>query len=59
MELGAVVEMNLSEHFTLAELTNSEYALRHGISNMPVDADVLESLHHLAEGLERVRAMGW
>jgi zinc D-Ala-D-Ala carboxypeptidase len=47
--------MNLTEHFTLAELTRSDYAIRHGINNMPTDADVLENLHTLAAGLERVR----
>lgn len=49
--------MNLSDHFTLSELTSSEYALRHGINNMPTDADVLENLHTLANGLERVRLL--
>ena len=47
--------MNLTEHFTLAELTLSEYAIRHCINNQPTDADVLENLHTLADGLERVR----
>ena len=48
--------MNLTEHFTLAELTDSEYALRHGINNQPDDADILENLHTLASGLERIRS---
>lgn len=48
--------MQLSEHFSLAELTSSDYAERHGINNTPTDADVLENLHTLANGLERVRA---
>jgi zinc D-Ala-D-Ala carboxypeptidase len=48
--------MNLSEHFSLAELTASEYAERHGINNVPTDPEVLENLHTLANGLERVRA---
>ena len=49
--------MHLSEHFTLAELTASDYALRHGLNNMPVDHEVLANLHALAAGLERVRAI--
>lgn len=48
--------MNLSENFTLAELTSSDYAERHGINNVPTDPEVLENLHILANGLERVRA---
>ena len=48
--------MNLSENFTLAELIASDYAERHGINNMPTDHDILENLHVLANGLERVRA---
>ncbi len=47
--------MNLTEHFTLEELIASDYALRHGINNMPVDHAVLSNLHTLAHGLERVR----
>lgn len=48
--------MNLTEHFTLEELLASDYALRHGIDNNPADPDVLENLHVLANGLERVKA---
>jgi zinc D-Ala-D-Ala carboxypeptidase len=47
--------MNLSAHFTLAELTSSDYAERHGISNTPTDPEVLENLQILASGLERIR----
>ena len=47
--------MMISENFSLAELTRSEYAIRHGINNQPTDADVLENLHTLAGGLERVQ----
>jgi hypothetical protein len=47
--------MNLTEHVTLEELIASDYALRHGINNMPVDHTVLSNLHTLAHGLERVR----
>jgi len=46
--------MNLTQHFTLEELTHSEYAARNGIDNRP-NADVLANLHVLADGLERVR----
>jgi zinc D-Ala-D-Ala carboxypeptidase len=49
--------MHLTEHFTPAELTRSDYAIRHGINNQPTDADVLENLHTLAAGLERVRSV--
>ena len=46
--------MNLSEHFTLEELTASDYAARHGIDNAP-SPDVLANLEILAQGLERIR----
>lgn len=49
--------MNLSAHFTLAELVASDYALRHGIANTPTDPHVLGNLHVLADGLERCRAI--
>lgn len=49
--------MNLTAHFTLEELIASDYAIRHNIRNMPDDAAVLENLHTLAKGLERVRAV--
>lgn len=48
--------MNLSAHFTLAELIASDTAIRKGIDNTP-PADVLARLGVLAEGLERVRAV--
>ena len=48
--------MNLTANFTLEELTASDYAIRHGINNHPVDHTVLSNLHVLADGLERVRA---
>jgi zinc D-Ala-D-Ala carboxypeptidase len=47
--------MNLTEHFTLAELTGSDYAIRHGINNTSSDHEILANLHILAQGLERVR----
>ena len=48
--------MNLSQNFTLDELTFSETAARNGIDNTPPD-DVLENLQVLAAGLEDVRAL--
>jgi hypothetical protein len=48
--------MNLTAHFTLEELTRSDYATRHGIDNSPT-ADVLANLYVLADGLERVRSV--
>ena len=47
----------LTEHFTLEELTRSTYAIRNGIDNTPTDAYVLANLGMLAQGLERVRAV--
>lgn len=47
--------MNLSPHFTLDELTRSEYAARMGLSNDP-DADVIANLKRLALLLEQVRS---
>ncbi len=48
--------MILTEHFTYAELTFSEYAVRHGLDNTP-GMDEGSNLLTLAEGLERVRAV--
>ena len=48
--------MNLSEHFTQAELTVSETAARKGIDNTP-DAFTLANLKKIAEALEAVRAL--
>lgn len=47
--------MNLSAHFTLAELTASQTATRRGIDNTP-PAVVVANLRRVAELLERVRA---
>jgi hypothetical protein len=47
--------MNLTPHFTLAELTASETAERHGIDNTPTP-EHLENLQRLAEFLETVKA---
>lgn len=46
--------MNLSEHFTLAELTASSTARKLGLDNTP-GADALQQLHRTAQMLERVR----
>ena len=44
----------LTEHFSLAELLFSEYAVRHHIDNTPTD-EIAANLQTLAEGLERAR----
>lgn len=46
--------MNLSPHFTLAEMTTSETAARRGIDNDP-PPEAIERLKHTALGLEAVR----
>ncbi len=46
--------MNLSEHFTLAEMTASQTAARWGINNTPNDATI-ENLKKTADMLEEVR----
>ena len=48
--------MNLTEHFTLQELTFSKYAQDNNFNNHPTDPDILANLQVLAEGMERVRA---
>jgi len=48
--------MKLSEHFTLAELTQSSTALRTGIKNIP-SPQAIANLKVLAEGLEQVRSL--
>ena len=48
--------MNLSEHFTLEELTVSDIAARLGIDNSPTGQD-LDRLKRLATALESVRAL--
>jgi hypothetical protein len=48
--------MNLSEHFTLEELTVSETAARKGLDNTP-DNNALINLRRLALFLEKVRAV--
>jgi zinc D-Ala-D-Ala carboxypeptidase len=46
----------LSAHFTLEEMTFSEAAARHNISNRP-DAETIARLVQTTHGLERVRAL--
>lgn len=46
--------MNLSEHFTLEEMTFSEAAARKGLDNTP-DEFSLDNLQHTAECMEQVR----
>lgn len=46
--------MNLSPHFTLAEMTVSQEAARRGIDNTPPPA-VIDALKKTAQGLEAVR----
>lgn len=48
--------MKLTDHFTLEELTFSEYAARNGMSNEPTP-DALGNLRFLAERLEEVRTL--
>jgi zinc D-Ala-D-Ala carboxypeptidase len=46
----------LTEHFSLAELTHSQTASRLGLDNTP-DAVITQHLVRLAQGLEQVRAL--
>lgn len=46
--------MQLSEHFSLSELTSSEIAVRKGLDNLPTEI-ALQNLGRLAEKLEEVR----
>lgn len=48
--------MNLTEHFTLSELTQSQTASRLGMDNFPPPG-VMEALKRTAQGLEQVRAL--
>lgn len=48
--------MNLSEHFTLHELTFSQAAARRGLDNAPTPR-IVENLQFLAGNLERVRTL--
>ena len=46
--------MQMSEHFTLRELTRSQIATRLGIDNTP-DAEAIENLKRVAETYLRAR----
>lgn len=48
--------MNLSQHFTLAELTVSQAAARLGLDNTP-GPQTVQALHNTALGLELVRVL--
>jgi len=48
--------MNLSEHFTLEELTYSDISVRHNVDNSP-SGDVVINLTRLAKFLETVRTL--
>jgi zinc D-Ala-D-Ala carboxypeptidase len=48
--------MKLSEHFTLRELTVSEWAARNDVDNMPPDM-LISTLQELAAKLEEVRVV--
>ena len=48
--------MQLTEHFSLEELTRSDYALRHGLDNTPTEGTI-ENLKRLAPLLERIRTV--
>jgi hypothetical protein len=48
--------MQLTPNFSLEQLTYSETAQRERIDNTP-DADIVDNLRRLAEGLERVRIL--
>jgi zinc D-Ala-D-Ala carboxypeptidase len=51
-----MIPSQLSAHFTLEELSDSDYAMRHGINNSPPSV-LTSNLMMLAAGLERVRAV--
>lgn len=48
--------MNLTPHFTLEELTESQYAMRRGLDNTPNNT-VIENLKMTAHYMEKVRAL--
>ena len=53
---GGWLTMNLSDHFTLEEMTFSNTAARHDIANVP-NAEAVENLKRLAAAMERVRVL--
>lgn len=46
--------MQLTQHFHLSEFTDSNYAARHGIKNVP-SPSIIGNLKVLAEGMESIR----
>lgn len=56
IDRAATARADLTEHFTLQELTFSSTAVRLAIDNTP-SAEIVAHLRTLAEGLERVRAL--
>lgn len=48
--------MQLSEHFTLEEMTQSQIGARHGIDNTPSDQEI-DNLKRVCAMLEKVRAL--
>jgi len=48
--------MKLSEHFSLGEFTESDYATRHGIKNEP-SPEIIQHIKAAAEGMEKVRTL--
>lgn len=51
------MSVQLSEHFTLAEATASDTALRLGIDNTQVSQDVLAAAYRTATRMEKVREL--
>lgn len=47
--------IQMTPHFALSELIDSDYAERHGIDNVPNSPLVMANLYKLAEMLEKVR----
>lgn len=48
--------MNLSEHFSLEELTHSDIGARHGLDNTPSDEQI-DNLKRVCALLEKIRAL--
>ena len=47
--------MQITEHFSLRELTRSATAARHGVPNTPSDAE-MDNIKFTAQKLEQIRA---
>ena len=46
----------MSQHFTIAELTHSDTAIKYGINNIPT-GDILLNMQCLMDGLENIRSL--